>query len=226
MGGGGWWSWWSGWSIKWIRWRGPERLVVVPEKKGRCRGSWSWDERFHQLSGNIAEGSRGNTGSSQLSAGSCPGGSCLKPQTVVKQQDVGCAGSEVERGAVAAREQTVGGQWGEGLVLSFPHTLLAGERNQEPRQAALSQLRPAGSLLSLSAIRHIPATSGLFFHDIWLLRRAALCMLFSLSLRLVSRQLSTDGSPFLSRPWWFCPSPMANRQAGWGWGWGENQGRI
>lgn len=39
---------------------------------------------------------------------SCPGGSCLKPQAVVViQQDVGCAGSEDERGVVVATDQTL-----------------------------------------------------------------------------------------------------------------------
>lgn len=74
------------------------------------------------MSGNTAEPSRGNTGSSQLSAASCPGGSCLKPQTMVKQQDVGCAGSEGERGAVAAREQTLEAS-GERVWFSVSHTL-------------------------------------------------------------------------------------------------------
>ncbi|ERE74994.1 T-cell surface glycoprotein CD3 epsilon chain-like protein [Cricetulus griseus] len=35
-----------------------------------------------------------------------------------------------------------------------------GERNPEPKQAVLSQLKPTDSLLSSSALRHIPATSG------------------------------------------------------------------
>lgn len=43
------------------------------------------------------------------------------------------------------------------MVLSLPRTLLAGERNPEPRQAILGQLKPADSLLHLSALRHMPA---------------------------------------------------------------------
>lgn len=43
------------------------------------------------------------------------------------------------------------------MVLGLPHTLLAGERNPEPRQALLGQLKPADSLFHLSALRHMPA---------------------------------------------------------------------
>lgn len=116
------------------------------------------------------------------------------------------------------------GHWGEGLVLSLPHTLLAGEQNPEPRPAALSQLRPAGSFLSLSAIRHIPASSGLFLHDIWLLRRL-LSACFSCS----ASDLVVDSSPLTGHFFSLGLGDFAHHQwligrlAGVG---GENQGRI
>lgn len=89
---------------------------------------------------------------------------------VVLQQDVGCAGSEGERERDSGDQKPdMGGHRWEGLVLCLPHTQLAGERNPEPKQAVLSQLKPAGSLLSLSALRHIPATyCSRSASDLWL----------------------------------------------------------
>lgn len=59
---------------------------------------------------------------------SCPGGSYLKPQAVVViQQDVGSAGSEDERGVVAARDRTLEAS-DERMWFLVSHTLCLHER--------------------------------------------------------------------------------------------------